>query len=80
MLSYCVMKLPETIISIETTHARIVYCYEYDFCIHSRVFSSYEEAEAFGIEYLDSSWNIYGFPPQFYKPDVKKIDYLYVTG
>lgn len=80
MLSYCVEKLPSSVVSIFISNARIVYCYENDLCIHTRVFSTYEEAEAFGIEYLDSVWNIYGFPPCSYVPDIKVINSLYETG
>jgi len=80
MLSYCVEKLPSSVVSIFASSPRIVYCYENDLCIHSRVFLTYEDAEAFGIEYLDSVWNIYGFPPRSYIPNVKVIESLYETG
>jgi hypothetical protein len=38
-----------------------------DVCVHSRLMSTYEEADAFGLEYLDMDWNLYGFPPLEYR-------------
>jgi hypothetical protein len=38
--------------------------------------SSSEEAEAFGIEYLDMDWDLYGFPPDTYVVSNYYLDFV----
>jgi hypothetical protein len=54
--------------------ARVVYCYKNDVCIYSRVFNLYDEADAFGLEYLDVDWDIYGFPGLNFTVSQKYLD------
>ena len=78
MKSYCVMKLPNNVQHINKNNhsARIVYCYDNNICIHSRLMSTYEEAEAFGVEYLDMDWDLYGFPPENYMVSQYYLDFV----
>jgi hypothetical protein len=78
MKSYCVMMLPDNVKLIKkyNNSTRIVYCYENNICIHSRLMPSYEEAEAFGVEYLDMDWDLYGFPPENYKVSKYYLDFV----
>jgi hypothetical protein len=38
------------------------------------VFNSYDEADAFGLEYLDVDWDIYGFPGLNFTVSQKYLD------
>lgn len=78
MKSYCVLRLPEnvSVLNSNKLSSRVVYCYFNDGCVHSRVFSSYEEADGFGHAYLDSDWEKFGFPPEEYVVPQKYLDYV----
>lgn len=78
MKSYCVMKLPVNVkfINKHDTTSRIVYCYVDNVCVHNRLMPTYEEAEAFGIEFLDMDWDLYGFPPENYRASKYYLDFV----
>lgn len=77
MKSYCVKKLPDNVkyINSRSPTPRIVYCYIDNVCIHGRLMRSYEEADAFGLEYLDTDWETFGFPEDTYQVSRKYLDY-----
>ena len=82
MKSYCVTKIPENIsfLHMNKASSRMVFCYKDDVLLYTRVFGSYDEADAFGLEYLDVDWDIYGFPGFNFQVSQKYLDYVRDLG
>lgn len=76
MKSFCVMRVPDNVhvLGHHKLNARMVYCFNDNMCIHSRLLNTYEEADAFGLEYLDTDWDLYGFPDSSYRVSQNYLD------